>query len=249
LTRTEDAVETSQFVSLPRRLAAETVGTALLLATVVGSGIMAEQLSRGNPAIALLANTLATGAALVALILTFGPISGAHFNPAATLADALEGGIAWRDTPFYLLAQVAGALAGTVSAHLMFRLPLLSLSQHVRSGPSQLFSEFVATFGLLSVIWGCSRLRSNTVAFAVGCYITAAYWFTASTSFANPAVTLARSFTDTFSGIRPLDAPGFIAAQFAGALAATFLFRWLAPSLKKTALDVVVPHGQPRKGY
>jgi glycerol uptake facilitator-like aquaporin len=227
----------------------QSVPPCCLQPSVVGSGIMAEQLSGGNVAIALLANTLATGAALVALILTFGAISGAHFNPAVTIADALEGGIAWRDTPYYVLAQVVGAIAGTIAAHLMFRLPILSLSQHVRSGPSQLFSEFVATFGLLSVIWGCSRLCSNTVAFAVGSYITAAYWFTASTSFANPAVTFARSFTDTFSGIRPSDAPGFMAAQFAGALAATFLFRWLAPGLKKSAADVVVSHGEPRKDF
>lgn len=249
MTKTENAAELDQQISLPRRLGAEAVGTALLLATVVGSGIMAQQLSGGNTAIALLANTLATGAALVALILTFGPISGAHFNPAVTIADALEDGIAWRDTPYYVLAQVFGALCGTVTAHLMFRLPILSLSQHVRSGPSQVFSEFVATFGLLSVIWGCSRLRSNTVAFAVGTYITAAYWFTASTSFANPAVTVARSFTDTFSGIRPSDAPGFIAAQFGGALTATFLFRWLVPGLKRSATDVVVPHGELRKDF
>ena len=249
MTQTEVAAKPPQPVSLPRRLGAEAVGTALLLATVVGSGIMAQQLSGGNTAIALLANTLATGAALVALILTFGPISGAHFNPAVTIADALESGIAWRDTPYYVLAQLVGALGGTVTAHLMFRLPALSLSQHVRSGPSQLFSEFVATFGLLCVIWGCSRLRSNSVAFAVGSYITAAYWFTASTSFANPAVTVARSFTDTFSGIRPSDAPGFIAAQFAGALAATFLFRWLMPGLKRSAPEVLVPHGELRKDF
>ena len=234
-------------MSLARRLGAEAVGTSLLLATVVGSGIMAEQLSGGNAAIALLANTLATGAALVALILTFGPISGAHFNPAVTLADAIEGGIPWPETPGYILAQVAGAILGTISAHLMFQLPLLSLSHHVRSGPSQVFSEFVATFGLLSVIWGCSRLRSSAVAFAVGSYITAAYWFTASTSFANPAVTLARSLTDTFSGIRPTDVPWFILAQLAGALAATFLFRWLVPGLKKTAAEVVLPHGESRR--
>jgi Glycerol uptake facilitator and related permeases (Major Intrinsic Protein Family) len=234
-------------VSLARRLGAETVGTALLLATVVGSGIMAERLSGGSAAIALLANTLATGAALVALILTFGPISGAHFNPAVSLADAIEGGISWGETPGYILAQTAGAILGTISAHLMFQLPLLSLSRHVRSGPSQVFSEFVATFGLLSVIWGCSRLRSSAVAFAVGSYITAAYWFTASTSFANPAVTLARSLTDTFSGIRPADALWFILAQLAGALAATFLFRWLVPGLQKTAAEIVVPHGEARK--
>jgi glycerol uptake facilitator-like aquaporin len=234
-------------VSLARRLGAETVGTALLLATVVGSGIMAERLSGGNAAIALLANTLATGAALVALILTFGPISGAHFNPAVTLADAIEGGISWSETAAYILAQVVGAILGTISAHLMFQLTVLSLSRHVRSGPSQVFSEFVATFGLLSVIWGCSRLRSSAVAFAVGSYITAAYWFTASTSFANPAVTLARSLTDTFSGIRPVDAPWFILAQLAGALASTLLFRWLVPGLKKTAAGIVVPHGDAEK--
>src|SRR6266446_4529695 len=232
-----------------RSAAAEAVGTALLLATVVGSGIMGERLAGGNTAIALLANTLATGAALVALILTFGPISGAHFNPAVTFTDAIEGGISWRETPTYILSQVAGAILGTISAHLMFQLPLLSLSRHIRSGRSQVFSEFVATFGLLSVIWGCSRLRSSAVAFAVGSYITAAYSFTASTSFANPAVTLARALTDTFSGIRPSDAPGFMAAQLAGALAATFLLRWLVPGLKKTAPEVVVPHGEPRKDF
>jgi glycerol uptake facilitator-like aquaporin len=244
LSPSEKTTERNQPVPLARRLVAEGVGTALLLATVVGSGIMAEQLSDGNTAIALLANTLATGAVLVALILTFGPISGAHFNPAVTFADAIEEGISWLETPAYILAQIAGAIVGTISAHLMFQLPLLSLSRHVRNGPSQVFSEFVATFGLLSVIWGCSRLRSSAVAFAVGTYITAAYWFTASTSFANPAVTIARSLTDTFSGIRPADAPWFILAQLAGALAATFLFRWLVPGLKKTAAEVVVPHGE-----
>ncbi len=249
LSPSEHAAERYQPVSLARRLGAKTVGTALLLATVVGSGIMAERLSGGNTAIALLANTLATGAALVALILTFGPISGAHFNPAVTFADAIEGGISWRETPTYTFAQVAGAILGTISAHLMFQLPLLSLSRHIRSGPSQVFSEFVATFGLLSVIWGCSRLRSSAVAFAVGSYITAAYWFTASTSFANPAVTLARALTDTFSGIRPADAPWFILAQLGGALAATFLFRWLVPGLQKTAPEIVVPHGDARRGF
>jgi len=247
LPQSENPSDKNQPASLSRRLSAEGVGTAFLLATVVGSGIMGEQLSNGNVAIALLANTIATGAALVALILTFGPISGAHFNPAVTIADALEGGLTWHDTAYYVLAQLIGALAGTITAHLMFRLPVLSFSRHARSGPSQLFSEFVATFGLLSVIWGCSRLRSNAVAFAVGSYITAAYWFTASTSFANPAVTLARSFTDTFSGIRPLDAPGFIVAELVGALAATFLFRWLVPGLKRTATEVIVSHGHPPK--
>jgi glycerol uptake facilitator-like aquaporin len=249
LNPSENVAQRNQPVSLARRLGAETVGTALLLATVVGSGIMAERLAGGNTAIALLANTLATGAALVALILTFGPISGAHFNPAVTLADAIEGGISWLETPAYILAQVAGAILGTISAHLMFQLPLLSLSRHVRSGPSQVFSEFVATFGLLSVIWGCSRLRSNAVAFAVGSYITAAYWFTASTSFANPAVTLARALTDTFSGIRPADAPWFMLAQLAGAIAATFLFRWLVPGMQKTVPEIVVPHGEARRDF
>jgi glycerol uptake facilitator-like aquaporin len=167
----------------------------------------------------------------------------------STLADAVEGGIPWSETPAYIFAQAAGAIVGTISAHLMFQLPVLSLSHHTRSGPSQVFSEFVATFGLLCAIWGCSRLRSNAVAFAVGCYITAAYWFTASTSFANPAVTFARSLTDTFSGIRPADAPWFMLAQLAGALASTFLFRWLAPSLKKTAREIVVPHGEPRRDF
>lgn len=230
-------------MSLAKRATAEALGTALLLATVVGSGIMAQNLSGGNTALALLANTIATGAALVALILTFGPISGAHFNPAVTLADAFEGGIPWRETPVYLLAQLCGAILGTLAAHAMFRLPSISLSRHERSGPSQIFSEFVATFGLLAVIWGCSRLRSSVVAFAVGCYIVAAYWFTASTSFANPAVTIARSLTDTFSGIRPADVPGFLVGQLLGAFAATLLFRWLVPGLPARAKEVVVPHG------
>ena len=170
-----------------RRVAAEFVGTLFLVATVVGSGIMGERLADGNVAIALLANTIATGAALIALILTFGPISGAHLNPVVTLTDAMERGIAWKETPPYIFAQVLGGISGAVIAHLMFGLPAVSLSRHARSGSAQLFSEFVATFGLLAVIWGCSRLRSSATAFAVGAYITAAYWFTASTSFANPA--------------------------------------------------------------
>ena len=172
--------------NLARRVVAEFLGTALLVAAVVGSGIMGERLAAGNVAIALLANTVATGAALVALILTFGPISGAHFNPVVTMADAWEGGIPWEETSPYVLAQILGGVSGAVVAHLMFGLSAVSLSQHSRRGPGQWFSEFVATFGLLSVIWGCSRLRSNAVPFAVGAYITAAYWFT--TSFANPAV-------------------------------------------------------------
>jgi glycerol uptake facilitator-like aquaporin len=192
---------------------------------------MGERLAGGNVAIALLANTMSTGAALVALILAFGPISGAHFNPAVTLANASQGGVAWREVPAYIAAQIAGAFAGVAAAHLMFGEPLFLASRHVRAGSGQLFSEFVATFGLLTVIWGCVRLRSPAVPFAVGAYIAAAYWFTSSTSFANPAVTLARAASDTFAGIRPVDAPGFIAAQLAGATAATLLFRWLAPPL------------------
>jgi len=224
---------------LARRLAAEAVGTALLLATVVGSGIMGERLADGNVAMALLANTMATGAVLVALILTFGPISGAHFNPAVTLADASQRGLPWREVPFYVAAQIVGAFLGVAAAHVMFELPLFFASRHARQGPSQMFSEFVATFGLLAVIWGCARLRSAAVPFAVAAYITAAYWFTASTSFANPAVTLARSASDTFAGIRPADAPGFIVAQLLGAAAATALFRWLVPNLPSAARDVV----------
>ena len=214
----------------------------MLLAAVVGSGIMGERLAAGNAAIALLANTIATGAALMALILTFGPISGAHFNPAVTLADAWQRGIAWREVPSYVFAQVGGAFVGVAAAHVMFGLPLFFASRRERSGGSQMFSEFIATFGLLAVIWGCVRFRSSTVPFAVAAYITAAYWFTASTSFANPAVTLARSASDTFAGIRPADAPGFIVAQLAGAFIATVLFRWLVPSLPKDAESVVVPH-------
>lgn len=234
---------------MARRVVAEAIGTAFLLAAVIGSGIMGDRLAGGNVAIALLANTLATGAALVALILTFGPISGAHLNPAVTLADASQGGLDWGDVPAYVAAQIAGAFAGVATVHLMFGEPVFSASRHVRSGGAQLFSEFVATFGLLSVIWGCARLRSSAVPFAVGAYIAAAYWFTSSTSFANPAVTLARVASDTFAGIRPADAPGFIVAQLAGAAAATALFRWLAPSLPKDAAKVVVPHTQPESTH
>jgi glycerol uptake facilitator-like aquaporin len=234
-------LETSRF-GRAARITAEFVGTAFLLMAVVGSGIMGERLSGGNVAIALLANTVATGAALVALILTFGPISGAHLNPAVTLADAWQRGLRSIDVPLYLVAQVLGAYLGVACAHLMFGLPLLSPSRHSRSGSAMIFSEFIATFGLMTVIWGCSRLRSTVVPFAVGAYITAAYWFTASTSFANPAVTLARAMTNTFGGIRPVDAPGFIAAQFMGAIAATILFRWLDPALPKVATDILVSH-------
>jgi glycerol uptake facilitator-like aquaporin len=215
--------------SLSRRLAAEAVGTALLLATVVGSGIMAERLSGGNLALALLANTIATGAGLVALILTFGGVSGAHFNPAVTIADAARGGRLWREVPPYVIAQVAGAFAGVALAHLMFDLPAFTASRHVRSGVGPLAGELTATFGLLSVICGCGRARPDATPFAVSAYITAAYWFTSSTSFANPAVTLARAATDSFSGIRPQDVPGFLVAQLLGTAAAVLFFRWLIP--------------------
>lgn len=232
-------------VTFARKLVAEALGTALLLATVVGSGIMGESLANGDLAIALLANTLATGAGLVCFILALGPISGAHFNPAVTLADATQGGLPWRAVPAYVVAQIAGAFAGVAAAHAMFGKPLFFASQHVRSGWPQLFSEFVATFGLLAVIWGVVRRRPAAVPFAVGAYITAAYWFTASTSFANPAVTLARAASDTFAGIRPVDAAAFVVAQLAGAMAATLLFRWLVPTLPAVAEDVVVPHRRP----
>jgi glycerol uptake facilitator-like aquaporin len=233
---------TATIPGLSKRIAAEALGAAFLVATVVGSGIMGESLAGGNTAIALLANTLATGAALVALILTFGPISGAHFNPAVTLADATVGGVRWREVPAYLIAQILGAFLGVAVAHGMFGLPLFVASTHVRSGASQLLSEFVATFGLLSVICGCVRSRPSVVPYAVGAYITAAYWFTASTSFANPAVTLARAATDTFSGIRPQDAPAFVAVQLAGAACSTALFSWLVPRLPAVAEAVLVPH-------
>ena len=215
--------------TLSRRAVAELLGTALLVATVIGSGIMGEALAGGNTAVALLANTLATGAGLVTLILTFGPISGAHMNPVVTVADASHGGTPWREVPVYVVAQVVGGLVGTACAHIMFDKPLFFASQHTRAGGPQLFSEFVATFGLLSVIWGTSRSRPTATPYAVAAYITAAYWFTASTSFANPAVTIARAASDTFAGIRPADVPGFIAAQAVGAAVATLLFRWLVP--------------------
>lgn len=216
-------------MNLARKLAAEAVGTMLLVACVVGSGVMAERLSGGNLALALLANTIATGGILLCLIAALGPISGAHFNPAVTLADAISGGLSWIETPAYVAAQVAGAVAGSVVANAMFALPLISFSQHARTGPAIWLAEFVATFGLLAVIWGCVRYRSIFVPFAVAAYIVAAYWFTSSTSFANPAVTIARTLSDTFAGIRPVDAPMFVAMQLAGALAATALFSWLAP--------------------
>jgi len=215
--------------TLPVRFIAEFIGTAFLVAAVVGPGIMAERLSGGNVAIALLANSIATGAALVALILTFGPISGAHLNPAVTLGAAIRNLIPWREAPLYVVSQFMGGIAGTLLAHAMFTAPLFSLSHHQRAGIPQLLSEFVAAFGLLCVLWGCLRLSSGiAVPIAVASYIT--YWFTASTSFANPAVALARSITDSFAGIRPVDVPGFMVAQIAGALGATALFAWLSPA-------------------
>jgi glycerol uptake facilitator-like aquaporin len=210
-----------------RKYAAEAIGTAMLLIAVVGSGIMGERLAQGNIAIALLANALATGAALVALILTFGPISGAHFNPVVTLADAAIGKLPWKQVSGYVSAQILGAFAGVAAAHTMFRLPIFSASQLARSSSSQLFSESIATFGLLLVIAGCSRFHGSAAPYAVGAYITGAYWFTSSTSFANPAVTLARAATNTFAGIRPADVPGFLAAQLLGAAVATIFFLWL----------------------
>ena len=203
-------------LSRARRAAAEAVGTGLLVAAVVGSGIMGERLAGGNVGLALLANTAATGAALVALIAALGPLSGAHFNPVVTLADVVGGDLSWGDVPAYITAQVTGGLLGTAVANLMFEGPMFSLSRHGRAGPAQLFSEVVATFGLLFVIGTCGRRRPNAIPFAVAAYITAAYWFTASTSFANPAVTVARAVSDSFTGIRPGDVPGFIAAQLVG---------------------------------
>jgi glycerol uptake facilitator-like aquaporin len=219
-------------MTLLKRSIAEALGTGFLLASIVGSGIMAEHLSDGNQAIALLANTLATGAALACLIAALGPISGAHFNPAVSFADAMRGGLPWREVPVYWLGQVSGAVIGVAIANAMFGLPVLFASHHTRSGPPQWLAEFIATFGLLAVIWGCVRSRSALTPFAVGAYIVAAYWFTSSTSFANPAVTIARTLSDTFAGIRPQDAPAFIVVQFIGAASATLTFKWLAPMPK-----------------
>lgn len=216
-------------VSPARRVIAELVGTVFLLATVIGSGIMGERLAGGNVAVALLANAIATGGALVALITTFGPVSGAHFNPAVTLSAAWQRALPWREVPAYVVAQLVGAVAGVAIAHLMFGEPLFFASQKARAGGAQFLSEFVATFGLLTVIWGCVRCAPGSVPVTVAAYITAAYWFTSSTSFANPAVTLARSMSDTFAGIRPSDAPAFIAAQLVGGAAATLLAAWLFP--------------------
>lgn len=216
-------------MNMARRLVAECLGTAFLLAVVVGSGIMAERLAGGNLAIALLANSLATGAGLIALILMFGTISGGHFNPLVTLSEAFQKNMPGKEALPYILVQVLGAFAGVAAAHAMFENPLFFASEHVRTGASQWWSEFVASFGLIAVIIACSRSRPAVTPFAVAAYITAAYWFTASTSFANPAVTLARAATNTFAGIRPIDAPGFIVAQLLGAFAATLVFCWLYP--------------------
>ena len=214
---------------LTRRLAAETLGTALLLATVVGSGIMAEALAGGNAAIALLGNTIPTGAILVVLITIFGPVSGAHLNPAVTLSFVVRREITIGAAIAYIAVQIAGGCIGTWAAHLMFAQDLLQFSSHQRTGSAQWFSEAVATFGLVATILGTLSRRPEAVAYMVGLYITAAYWFTASTSFANPAVTIARSLTDTFSGIYPAHAPGFVLAQLVGAVVATVVFGWLTP--------------------
>src|SRR5467141_2382269 len=216
-------------ISLSRRFASEFLGTAFLVAAVVGSGIMGDQLAGGNVAVALLANTIATAAALAALILTFRPISGAHLNPMVSLAEAFLGGMTWGEACLYMIAQVSGGIFGAACADIMFALPLFSLSHHARTGAPLWFSEFVATFGLILIIRGCSRFEPHWLPIAVACYIAAAYWFTASTSFANPAVTIARSLTDTFAGIRPVDVLPFISAQVCGGFSAVLLFEWLSP--------------------
>ena len=212
---------------LGRRLTAELLGTALLLAVVVGSGIMGEQLAAGNTAIALLGNTIATGAGLIVLITIFGPLSGAHFNPAVTMVFALRREIGWPETAAYVAAQLVGAVLGVWAAHLMFGEPVMQISEKLRDGPAQAFSEFVATFGLIAAILGAIRFRPDATPVIVGLYITSAYWFTASTSFANPAVTVARSLSNSFAGIAPHSAPAFIGAQLLGALAAAVMFGWL----------------------
>ena len=214
-------------VSTSRQLVAEGIGTMTLLATVIGSGIMAERLAGGNVAVALLGNTIPTGAILYVLITIFGPVSGAHFNPAVTIAFAIRREIEARRAVMFILMQMAGCLGGAMLAHLMFEMPVLQLSQNARTGGAQWLSEFVATFGLLTVIFGGLRWRPDSIPMLVGLYITAAYWFTASTSFANPAVTIARAFTDSFSGILPAHAPGFILAQLVAACLAPAILGWM----------------------
>jgi glycerol uptake facilitator-like aquaporin len=216
---------------LSRRAVAEFLGTAFLVAAVVGSGIMGERLAGGNVALALLANTIATGAALVALILAFRPISGAHLNPVVSMAEAFLGGLSWAEACVYILAQISGGIFGTLCANVMFALPPFALSHRARTGPPQWFSEFVATFGLILMIRACARFEPKWIPVAVGCYIVAAYWFTAFTSFANPAVTIARSLSDTFAGIGPADVPPFLAAQLCGGFSAALVFEWISPRL------------------
>ncbi len=224
-------------MSLGRRAVAEAIATALLLAIVVGSGVMGERLAGGNVAIALLANSLATGCGLAALIVTFAPISGAHMNPLVTLAMAMRGEHAWREAPAYVAAQVIGAVAGVWIAHAMFAMPIVEISSKARAGYAQMFSEAIAAFGLLVIVLRGSRHRPDSVPWTVACYITAAYWFTASTSFANPAVTLARSMTESFAGIRPADVPGFWLGQCVGAAAAVAFVAWLAPRAAQTGVE------------
>lgn len=219
-------------LSLARRAACEAIGTAFLLCAVVGSGIMGERLAGGNAAVMLLVNTLATGSALISLIYCFGPISGAHFNPVVTLALASRFSFGWREVPAYIAAQCLGAITGIAATHGMFGQPVFSFSDHARGGAPALLSEAIATFGLLLVIWSSHRHRMEAVTFVVGAYITAAYWFTSSTSFANPAVTIARMMSNTFTGIRPADVLPFIGAQLVGAGSATLLARWLLPHKK-----------------
>jgi glycerol uptake facilitator-like aquaporin len=234
--------------SLPQRLLAEALGTAFLLAAVVGSGIMAERLSGGNGALALLGNTLPTGAILAVLILIFAPLSGAHFNPAVSLALALRRELPWHRAAAYIAAQIIGGMIGVWAAHVMFALPLWQMSAHVRTGAAQWFAEFVATFGLLLTILGCAARTPAAVPYAVGLYITSAYWFTASTSFANPAVTIARSLSDTFAGIEPAGVPAFIAAQLIGMLTAVALARWLWPPEARSAFAQTDRQNTPAKG-
>ena len=220
-----------------RAVVAEAMGTSFLLAAVVGSGIMGERLAGGNVAITLLANSLATGAALTALILAFGPISGAHFNPVVTMVEAVQGRLLPKQAVSYVLGQVLGAFTGVIAAHVMFSEPLLLASTHERSGFAQMFSEFVATFGLVTVIFTVSRSRASAVPFAIAAYIVAAYWFTSSTSFANPAVTAARALTNTFTGIRPADVPAFLVGQVGGAVASMVVCRWLAGGARRRQIE------------